>query len=104
MLPTFTDQADKLLVQLAYEYVSKKRRVVWSEVARKLRKRRVKKTPKELETRLRTLQRAHGVDLAKFPPCFFGESKPFGRQGCKYSRTVFSGSVTSSSIDLRVGY
>ncbi|ETN03906.1 hypothetical protein PPTG_15223 [Phytophthora nicotianae INRA-310] len=114
MLPPFTDQADKLLVQLAYEYVSKKRRVAWSEVARKLRKRRIKMTPKELETRLRTLQRAHGVDLAKFPPCFFGESKPrsvgkvastrvLNFQAASRLLLLIFGSVTNAEVRQKAG-
>ncbi|GMF53250.1 unnamed protein product [Phytophthora fragariaefolia] len=82
MLPTFSDAADKLLVQCAYEYARQKQRVVWSDVARKLRKHRINKSNKELETRLRTLKRAYGVDLAKFPPCFFANSRPQATQQC----------------------
>ncbi|ETP09477.1 hypothetical protein F441_14657 [Phytophthora nicotianae CJ01A1] len=57
------------------QLMSKKRRVVWSDVARKFHKNRINKSAKELEMRLRTLKRAHGTDLSKFPPCFYGESK-----------------------------
>ncbi|KAE8966756.1 hypothetical protein PF005_g30344 [Phytophthora fragariae] len=75
MLPTFLDDADKLLVRLAFQYAQQNRRVEWSTVARKLRRFRINKTTKELETRLRTLKRAHGNDLSKFPPCFFSSTR-----------------------------
>ncbi|KAF1783148.1 hypothetical protein GQ600_5936 [Phytophthora cactorum] len=40
-----------------------------------LRHLKVTKTPKELETRLRTLKRTHGNDLSRFPPCFFTDTR-----------------------------
>ncbi|KAE8971756.1 hypothetical protein PF005_g27787 [Phytophthora fragariae] len=68
MLPTFSDDAYKLLVRLVFQYAQQNRRVEWSTVARKLHRFRINKTTKELETRLRTPKRAHGNDLSKSPP------------------------------------
>ncbi|KAG3116791.1 hypothetical protein PI124_g4700 [Phytophthora idaei] len=59
-----------MLVQIARQYVQQNRRVVWADVARKLSKHQIKKTPKELEMRRRTLKRAHDKDLSKFPQYF----------------------------------
>ncbi|KAG4052359.1 hypothetical protein PC123_g12456 [Phytophthora cactorum] len=66
MITDFSDEADKLLVQLALKCAQQNQRVVWSDVARKMQRRlRVSKSPKELETRLRTLKRAHANDLSR---------------------------------------
>ncbi|KAF1778031.1 S-adenosyl-L-methionine-dependent methyltransferase [Phytophthora cactorum] len=65
MITDLSDEADKLLVQLALKCAQQNQRVVWSDVARKMQRRlRVSKSPKELETRLRTLKRAHANDLS----------------------------------------
>ncbi|EEY60132.1 uncharacterized protein PITG_12450 [Phytophthora infestans T30-4] len=72
MITDFTNEADKVLVQYALKYAQQNQRVVWADLARKMQRRlRVSKIPKTLETRLRTLKRAHGNDLSRFPPWFF---------------------------------
>ncbi|EEY64809.1 uncharacterized protein PITG_15598 [Phytophthora infestans T30-4] len=68
MWTKFTDAEDKRLVVLALEYESQRKRAQWKEVARAMRG---KYSAQALESRLRALKRAYGMDISRFPRFFF---------------------------------
>ncbi|KAK1945818.1 hypothetical protein P3T76_002866 [Phytophthora citrophthora] len=68
MRTDFQDAEDKKLVWLALDYELAGQRIIWKDLARKMRG---KRQPRELESRLRALKRTYGKVLARFPRCFF---------------------------------
>ncbi|KAG3046541.1 hypothetical protein PI125_g26963 [Phytophthora idaei] len=72
MRTNFTDAQDKIIVVLALDYESQRKRVERKEVARNMQS---KYSAQSLENRLRALKRTYGRDLSRFPLCFVSTSK-----------------------------
>ncbi|GMF56208.1 unnamed protein product [Phytophthora fragariaefolia] len=68
---SFTFQDDQELVQLARTYTDGRLRIVWVDIAHRMR--RIGHTAAALQSRLRDLMRTWGSDILRFPPSFFTE-------------------------------
>lgn len=74
MRTSFSDGEDRQLVALALRYQQQRQRIAWTAVA--LAMRRSKRSPRELEMRLKVLKRTYGRDLARFPSSLRSQLQP----------------------------
>ncbi|POM62051.1 hypothetical protein PHPALM_28836 [Phytophthora palmivora] len=78
MATSFTFEDDKELVQQARTYVDAGTRIAWANVAQRMQ--RTGHNAKSLQERLRTLKKAWGNDIRRFPPSFYAQvRRPRGR-------------------------
>jgi hypothetical protein len=68
MRTSFTDNEDKLLVQIALQFEREGLRITWAYVARRMK---TKRSANELRLRLTSLKSTYGKTISTFPRCFF---------------------------------